>query len=153
MINTLAGKKCCKAAPVPGETKVWQYVALMRRIFLIDCPGVVYDTGDDEVWMNELGWPLSHRITCAVVYLQVATVLKGVVRAERLANPTDFIAPILERVKAEYMQKQYGVNAWEDAMDFLTQVCKKTGKLLRGGEPDMNNVAVSIINDFQRVSI
>lgn len=49
LINTLAAKKCCRAAPVPGETKVWQYVALMKRIFLIDCPGVVYDVGDDEV--------------------------------------------------------------------------------------------------------
>jgi nuclear GTP-binding protein len=27
---------------------VWQYITLMRRIFLIDCPGVVYDTGDTE---------------------------------------------------------------------------------------------------------
>jgi nuclear GTP-binding protein len=35
-------------APIPGETKVWQYIALMKRIFLIDCPGVVYDDGDDE---------------------------------------------------------------------------------------------------------
>jgi nuclear GTP-binding protein len=52
LINTLAAKKCCRAAPVPGETKVWQYVALMKRIFLIDCPGVVYDVGDDEVRMN-----------------------------------------------------------------------------------------------------
>jgi ribosome biogenesis GTPase A len=42
-------KKCCKTAPIPGETKVWQYIALMKRIFLIDCPGVVGDTGDNEV--------------------------------------------------------------------------------------------------------
>ncbi len=49
VINSLVGKQCCKAAPVPGETKVWQYITLMRRIFLIDSPGVVHDTGDDEV--------------------------------------------------------------------------------------------------------
>ena len=30
-------------APVPGETKVWQYITLTKRIFLIDCPGVVSD--------------------------------------------------------------------------------------------------------------
>jgi len=48
IINTLRAKKVCKVAPVPGETKVWQYITLMRRIFLIDCPGVVYDTGDSE---------------------------------------------------------------------------------------------------------
>jgi nuclear GTP-binding protein len=49
VINCLMGTKCCKAAPIPGETKVWQYITLMKRIFLIDCPGVVYDVGDDEV--------------------------------------------------------------------------------------------------------
>lgn len=49
VINSLMGKKCCKTAPIPGETKVWQYIALMKRIFLIDCPGVVSDTGDNEV--------------------------------------------------------------------------------------------------------
>jgi nuclear GTP-binding protein len=31
-----------------GETKVWQYITLFRRIFLVDCPGVVYDVGDDD---------------------------------------------------------------------------------------------------------
>ena len=29
-------------------SQVWQYVTLMRRIYLIDCPGVVYPTGDTE---------------------------------------------------------------------------------------------------------
>ena len=28
---------------MPGETKVWQYITLTKRIFLIDCPGVVSD--------------------------------------------------------------------------------------------------------------
>lgn len=28
--------------------KVWQYITLMRRIYLIDCPGVVYPTGDTD---------------------------------------------------------------------------------------------------------
>lgn len=65
VINALRSKKVCKVAPVPGETKVWQYITLMKRIFLIDCPGVVYDTGDDEA----------------------TTVLKGVVRAEKLEHP------------------------------------------------------------------
>ncbi len=128
IINTLKSKKVCKVAPIPGETKVWQYITLMKRIYLIDCPGIVYDTGDDET----------------------AIVLKGVVRAERLPDPTEFIAPILELVKPEYIVRTYGVKEWKDALDFMTKVAKKTGKLVKGGEPDLNNVAVSLINDFQR---
>ncbi|KAH0631053.1 hypothetical protein JD844_005134 [Phrynosoma platyrhinos] len=52
IINTLRSKKVCNVAPIAGETKarfpVWQYITLMRRIFLIDCPGVVYPSGDTE---------------------------------------------------------------------------------------------------------
>jgi len=52
-------------APVPGETKVWQYITLMKRIFLIDCPGVVYSKAGDS---------------------ETQSVLKGVVRVENLAR-------------------------------------------------------------------
>ena len=38
----------CKVAPVPGETKVWQYNTLTKRIFLVDCPGVVSDPGRQQ---------------------------------------------------------------------------------------------------------
>jgi nuclear GTP-binding protein len=55
----------CKVAPVPGETKVWQYITLMKRIFLIDCPGVVYSKAGDS---------------------ETQSVLKGVVRVENLAR-------------------------------------------------------------------
>ncbi|XP_017365244.1 nucleolar GTP-binding protein 2 isoform X5 [Cebus imitator] len=48
VINTLRSKKVCNVAPIAGETKVWQYITLMRRIFLIDCPGVVYPSEDSE---------------------------------------------------------------------------------------------------------
>ena len=128
VINALMGKKCCKTAPIPGETKVWQYITLMKRIYLIDCPGVVYDVGDSET----------------------ETVLKGVVRAERLTNPIDFIQPILERVKKEYIQKQYMIADWDNHIDFVSKVAIRNGKLLKGGEPDLFNVSVHVINDWQR---
>lgn len=48
IINTLKKKQVCKVAPIPGETKVWQYVTLLRNIFLIDCPGIVPPTADSE---------------------------------------------------------------------------------------------------------
>ena len=129
VINALMGTKCCKSAPIPGETKVWQYITLMKRIYLIDCPGVVYDMGDDEV----------------------ETVLKGVVRAEKLKDPEDFAESILERVKKEYITRQYHVSEWTDPVDFLSKLAIQKGKLLKGGEPDIKNVSVSLINDWQRV--
>jgi len=46
VINSLKKKACCKVAPIPGETKVWQYITLTKRIYLIDCPGIAYDQGE-----------------------------------------------------------------------------------------------------------
>jgi nuclear GTP-binding protein len=41
VINALRSKKVCNVAPIAGETKVWQYITLMKRIYLIDCPGTL----------------------------------------------------------------------------------------------------------------
>ena len=47
----------------------------------------------------------------------------------------------------------FGVQSWTDAEDFIGQVAERTGKLLKKGEPDVNNVCKSIIYDWQRGNI
>jgi nuclear GTP-binding protein len=131
VINTLIGTNSCKSAPIPGETKIWQYVSLMRRIYLIDSPGIVYDTGDDDS----------------------EKVLKGVIRAERLSDPSDFVEPILNRVNRDYIKRRYDIENWENYLDFLRQLSFKQGKLSRGGEPDIRSVSINLINDWQRGKI
>lgn len=128
IINTLRSKKVCKVAPIAGETKVWQYVTLMRRIYLIDCPGVVYPSAETDT----------------------EKVLKGVVRVELVQNPEDYIPPVLERVKREYIVKTYQVDGWETAEEFLEKLAFRTGKLLKGGEPDITIVSRIVLNDWQR---
>lgn len=128
VINTLKKKRVCKAAPVPGETKIWQYITLMKRVFLIDCPGVVPPSNEDETTL----------------------VLRGVTRSERLPRPELFISPILDQVKREFIVRTYGVHGWENAEDFLGQIAKRSGRLLKGGDPDISSVSKNIINDWQR---
>jgi len=81
---------------------------------------------------------------------EATTVLKGVVRSERLESPEDIVPAILARVKDEYLTKVYGVSGWTDAVNFVEMVAKKSGKLRKGGEPDTRNVSMKLINDFQR---
>ena len=69
---------------------------------------------------------------------------------EKLKTPEDFIPAVLERVKAEYLRRVYRLADWRDASDFLEQVARRTGKLLKGGEPDANAVARMVLNDWQR---
>ncbi|CAL0310641.1 unnamed protein product [Lupinus luteus] len=128
VINTLRTKNVCKVAPIPGETKVWQYITLTKRIFLIDCPGVVYHNKDTET----------------------DVVLKGVVRVTNLQDAADHIGEVLKRVKKQHLQRAYKIKEWEDDNDFLVQLCKSSGKLLRGGEPDLMTAAKMILHDWQR---
>ncbi|PLW52240.1 hypothetical protein PCASD_00247 [Puccinia coronata f. sp. avenae] len=132
IINTLKKKKVCNVAPIPGETKVWQYITLMRRIYLIDCPGIVPPSAKDS---------------------EAAKVLKGVVRVEHLSCPGDHIPALLDRIRPEYMVRTYGIQEWTDAEDFLTQIARKSGKLLKGGEPDLRTVATCVLNDWIRGKI
>ncbi|KAJ8306139.1 hypothetical protein KUTeg_016684 [Tegillarca granosa] len=131
IINTLRAKKVCKVAPIAGETKVWQYVTLMKRIYLVDCPGVVYPTA----------------------LTPTEFVLKGIVRVENVKSPETYIAPLLERVRKEYVERTYKITEWNTPEDFLEKLAKRTGKLLKGGDPDFSTVAKMVLNDWQRGKI
>lgn len=131
VINALKNQKCCKSAPIPGETKVWQYVTLTKRIYLIDCPGVVYEVGQT----------------------QMERVLKGVVRAEKIEEPMEFVEGILNKTQPTYLQKLYHIDKWSSAEDFVGQCAANYGKLLKGGEPDLKAMAKMLLMDWQRAKI
>jgi len=128
VINALRAKKVCKAAPLAGETKIWQYITLMKKVYLIDCPGVVHpSTESDE-----------------------EKVLKGVVRVEMVKDPEDYVDAVLQRVKKQYIERTYKVSDWENTTDFLEKVAQRSGRLIKGGEFDINTVAKMVLNDWQR---
>jgi nuclear GTP-binding protein len=70
---------------------------MTKRIYLIDCPGIVYDTNETET----------------------DKVLKSVVRAERVPTPEIYIQAILDKVETKHMTDLYQINHWTDAEDFI----------------------------------
>ena len=132
IINALRGKAVAKVAPIPGETQVWQYVTLMKRIYLIDCPGIVppnqHDTPQDLL-------------------------LRGVVRVENVEHPEQYIPAVLKKVKTHHMERTYELKGWKDHIEFLELMARKAGRLLKGGEPDVDGVAKMVLNDFMRGKI
>lgn len=154
IINTLRAKKVCTVAPIPGETKVWQYITLMKRIFLIDCPGCVppslEDTPEDIL-------------------------LRGVVRTENVEHPAQYIPAVLRRCQTRHLERTYDIKGWEknpsssdsaipvkdktdkelveDSVRFLELIARKGGRLLKGGEADVDGVAKMVLNDFLRGKI
>ena len=132
IINTLRKKKVCTVAPIPGETKVWQYITLMKRIYLIDCPGVVPPNQGDS---------------------PEDILLRGVVRVENVENPEQYIAAVLKKTKSQHIERTYDVQDFKTPTEFLKILARKGGRLLKGGEADVDGVAKMVLNDFLRGKI
>ena len=118
-------------------SKVWQYITLTRKIYLIDCPGIVPASAQDT---------------------QTAKVLKGVVRVEALATPSEHIPTLMSRVRPVYLARTYNLEAPESGEPFdpdevLDKLARMKGRLLKGGEPDLDGVAKILLSDWVRGKI
>lgn len=134
---------------------MWQYITLMKRIYLIDCPGCVppsmTDTPQDIL-------------------------LRGVVRTENVEHPAQYIPAILKRCATRHLERTYEVKGWEEkptstaeeeenrpsktdkvrvdeSLRFLEMIARKHGRLMKGGEADLDGIAKQVINDFLRGKI
>ncbi|KAH7078649.1 NUC091 domain-containing protein [Paraphoma chrysanthemicola] len=129
IINTLRKKKVCVVAPIAGETKVWQYITLMKRIYMIDCPGIVPPNQDDT---------------------DEDLLLRGSVRVENVEYPAQYIEAVLRRVQPRHLQRTYDIKDYDNGVMFLEQLCRKSGRLLKGGEADIDGAAKMVLNDWIR---
>ena len=104
----------------------------MKRIYLIDCPGVVPpNMGDTEEDI----------------------LLRGVVRVENVSNPEQYVAAAMRKVKQHHLEKTYDIKDFANHYEFLEKLARKGGRLLKGGEADMDGVAKMVLNDFLRGKI
>lgn len=128
IINTLRGKEVCKSAPVPGETRCWQYITLMKDLYLIDCPGVV---------------PISD-------YKQA--VLHGGIRIENVEDPEDLIEDVIKLAGKKAIEACYKIK-FEGIEEMYEKISKKYGKIVKGGEPNVDLISKMILHDLQRGKI
>ena len=104
----------------------------MKRIYLIDCPGVVPPSTTDT---------------------PQDILLRGVVRVENVKNPEQYIPAVLEKTKVQHIERTYSLKGYKDHIEFLELLARKGGRLLHGGEPDVDGVAKMVLNDFLRGKI
>jgi nuclear GTP-binding protein len=125
VINALKTKEVCKVANRPGETKVWQLVVLMKKLFLLDCPGFVhFNTRDFEVDI----------------------IVNGVKRVEKISDASAYLPMILRSVKPHFLQRTYQIRYWSSAEDFITQLAMKSGRIITKGQPDIETSAKMVRN-------
>lgn len=60
---------------------------------------------------------------------------------------------MIDKTEKKHLVDIFGVHSWTDSEDFVNQLCFKSGKLLKGGEPDVNNVNKNILLMWQQGKI
>lgn len=104
----------------------------MKRIYLIDCPGVVPPSNNDS---------------------EQDILLRGVVRVENVEHPEQYIAAVMNKTKPQHIERTYNVRGYNTPTEFLELLARKGGRLLKGGEADVDAAAKMVLNDFLRGKI
>ncbi len=131
IINMLAGAHSARTSSRAGFTKGLQKIRMGPNIMLWDTPGVT-PFGEDETLLAMLGSRTP----------------------EKLKDAEDVALKIIHRIKEEFpsmLTQVYDIEPQgkdEDAI--LEEIAKKIGTLKRGGLPETERAARSVIHDWQK---
>ena len=133
LINALSKRRVAKVGDEPAVTKVQQRVDLGPTMTLIDTPGMLWpkiEYPDDGLMLAA-----SHAVgRNAIIDEEVATFLGNVLVARYPA----------------LVAARYGVAmAGKDGVGVIAAVARKRGYLLKGGEPDLEKAALTLLQDYR----
>lgn len=137
LINALARAKACGVGAQPGFTKDLQTVQVEKGIRIVDSPGVIFDEYDGEAEERQ----------------KAGVLLRNVVRVEDVTDPVGLVGQILKRTEPETIQRIYNLPAFSDAAEFLTMLSLASGRLGKGGAPDMLRTARQVLLDWNHQKI
>lgn len=127
LINSLLRSRAVGVSSTPGHTKAMQEVVLDKTIRLLDSPGIVFADGDSS-----------------------ATALRNCVNVDEIDDVLTPIQAILEKCPQAYLMQLYSIPRFneKDCTAFLALVARGTGKLKKGGIPNIDQAARSILHDW-----
>lgn len=127
LINSLLRSRAVGVSSTPGFTKQSQEVILDKNIRLIDSPGVVFADGDSA-----------------------ATTLRNCVNVETIEDVIPPVQAILEKCPPSYLMQLYSIPKFEsgDVNGFLALVARGSGKLKKGGIPNLAAAAKAVLHDW-----
>nr|XP_015193702.1 PREDICTED: guanine nucleotide-binding protein-like 3-like protein isoform X1 [Lepisosteus oculatus] len=126
LINSLKRARACSVGATPGVTRCLQEVHLDKHIKLLDCPGIVMATSLTDA----------------------AMVLRNCVKIEQLVDPVAPVEAILRRCSKQQIMQHYGIPDFRSTLEFLALLARRQGKLRKGGLPDHDKAAKSILLDW-----
>jgi len=130
LINAMTGRRAAPTGFRAGITRGVQWITLAEGIRLIDAPGVV-----DFATRNE------------------GLALAGSLDVEKLDDVESTAHRLIERfvrAKDGGLAQYFGVEQSEDAEELLKSIALRRGKLLKGGEPNVDEAARIVLREYQK---
>ncbi|NQU78899.1 50S ribosome-binding GTPase [Candidatus Woesearchaeota archaeon] len=130
VINALKGRASASTASISGHTKGVQLIKISQYMYLLDTPGVFPYREDDQT---------KHAI----------------IAARTFSNLKDPEGTAMEIILAfpEQIESYYEVEHSEDPEEVLESIALHIRKLRKGGLPDINAAARSVLRDWQEGKI
>jgi len=133
-INRIAGRKAALTSDRPGVTKGKQWINLENGLELLDTPGVLWPKFEDQTVAENLAF--------------TGAIRDAIMDIETLG------ANLMSRLNVYYPKRiaeRYKINVSSDSSGFalLTDAAKKRGFLLRGGEYDLERMAIILLDEFR----
>lgn len=159
LLSRMSGKgassaKACPAGAEAGVTTSIRKVKIDSKLTLLDSPGVVFPSSSS---VQSGGLVTIKSATEAHAHL----VLLNAVPPKQIEDPIPAVSLLLRRLSAtpDLLQK---LNAVYDipavlpssadgdiTSDFLVQVARKRGRIGRGGVPNINSAAMTVVTDWR----
>ncbi|KIR02859.1 50S ribosomal subunit maturation GTPase RbgA [Lachnospiraceae bacterium TWA4] len=133
-INTMAGKAVAKTGNKPGVTKGNQWIRLNKNVELLDTPGILWPKFDDQM-----------------VGLRLALI--GSIKDDIL-NTTELAMSLIDLLRDKYpgyLEKRYQIaeDSSLKSYEYLEQIAKIRGCLMKGGDYDLDKAALLLMDDFR----
>ncbi|KAK1253730.1 hypothetical protein MKX07_001807 [Trichoderma sp. CBMAI-0711] len=160
LLSRMGGKgsggasKACPAGAEAGVTTSIRKVKIDSKLTLLDSPGVVFPSSSS---LQSGGLVAIKNATEAHAHL----VLLNAVPPKQIDDPVPAVSLLLRRLSAtpDLLQKLtdvYDIPALlpsaadgDITTDFLVQVARKRGRLGRGGVPNINAAAMTVVTDWR----
>ena len=150
VINSLKRSHACMIGSMPGLTRCMQEIKLDKHIKLLDCPGIVMSKDEDSASLALKNCiKVSFVFFCNHKCFQIILVF-FYIQVENLEDPIAPIDLLLKRCNNEQLIMRYKISDFTDAIQFLTLVAKRHGKVKKGGVADIRKAAQLILNDWTR---
>lgn len=135
LINNLCGKYKAITGDRPSVTRSTQWVKIAGNIELLDTPGTLWPSFED----NEVSHNLAYINSIKDEVLDTAELVLDFIA--KMLN--DYCEPFLARYNLTYDENAQPV-------DYLTQICENRKFIIRGGELDYERGARAILDDFRK---